>query len=161
MGTPCIPPYCFWMLTKGSQRSFLGASDTSHSLPVHFVKQTRGSNQVNDVLTVPHWLVKDKHRCVLIATLEYEIIDRKLKVKIGGLDVMSSLMGKAMRDVDLIWAVSKVKYLEYPPGEAADPIVVTIFGEPYLIEVEYHVLDNITYVILESPVFRAHTKANP
>ena len=56
MGTPCIPPYCFWMLTKGSQRSFLGASDTSHSLPVHFVKQTRGSNQVNDVLTVPHWL---------------------------------------------------------------------------------------------------------
>ena len=58
MGTPCIPPYCFWMLTKGSQRSFLGASDTSHSLPVHFVKQTRGSNQVNDVLTVPHWLLQ-------------------------------------------------------------------------------------------------------
>ena len=57
MGTPCIPPYCFWMLTKGSQRSFLGASDTSHFLPVHFVKQTRGSNQVNDVLTVPHWLL--------------------------------------------------------------------------------------------------------
>ena len=62
MGTPCIPPYCFWMLTKGSQRSFLGASDTSHSLPVHFVKQTRGSNQVNDVLTVPHWLIYE-HFC--------------------------------------------------------------------------------------------------
>ena len=60
MGTPCIPPYCFWMLTKGSQRSFLGAGDTSHSLPVHFVKQTRGSNQVNDVLTVPHWLNKSQ-----------------------------------------------------------------------------------------------------
>ena len=58
MGTPCIPPYCFWMLTKGSQRSFLGASDTSHSLPVHFVKQTRGTNQVNDVLMVPHWLIR-------------------------------------------------------------------------------------------------------
>ena len=36
--------------------------------------------------------VKDKHRCVLIATLEYEIIDRKLKVKIGGLDVMSRVL---------------------------------------------------------------------
>ncbi|EJF65933.1 glycoside hydrolase family 13 and glycosyltransferase family 5 protein [Dichomitus squalens] len=104
---------------------------------------------------------KDKRRCVLIATLEYEIIDWKLKVKIGGLGVMSSLMGKAMTDVDLIWVIPKVKDLEYPPGEPADPIEVVIFGEPYLIEVEYHVLDNITYVILDSPVFRAQTKADP
>ncbi|GBE82150.1 Cell wall alpha-1,3-glucan synthase ags1 [Sparassis crispa] len=104
---------------------------------------------------------KNKRRKVLIATLEYEIIDWKLKVKIGGLGVMSSLMGKAMTDVDLVWVVPKVKDLEYPPGEPADPIEVIIFGEPYLIEVETHVLDNITYVILDSPVFRAQTKADP
>ncbi|EJD02308.1 modular protein with glycoside hydrolase family 13 and glycosyltransferase family 5 domains [Fomitiporia mediterranea MF3/22] len=104
---------------------------------------------------------KNKRRCVLIATLEYEIIDWKLKVKIGGLGVMSSLMGKAMTDVDLIWVIPKVKDLEYPPGEPAEPIEVIIFGEPYLIEVETHVLDNITYVILDSPVFRAQTKADP
>ncbi|OCB86737.1 modular protein [Sanghuangporus baumii] len=104
---------------------------------------------------------KAKRRCVLIATLEYEIIDWKLKVKIGGLGVMSSLMGKAMTDVELIWVVPKVKDLEYPPGEPAEPIEVIIFGEPYLIEVETHVLDNITYVILDSPVFRAQTKADP
>ncbi len=104
---------------------------------------------------------KDKRRCVLIATLEYEIIDWKLKVKIGGLGVMSSLMGKAMTDVDLFWVVPKVKDLEYPPGEPAEPIEVVIFGEPYLIEVEYHTLDNITWVILDSPVFRAQTKADP
>lgn len=104
---------------------------------------------------------KDKRRKVLIATLEYEIIDWKLKVKIGGLGVMSSLMGKAMTDVDLIWVIPKVKDLEYPPGEPAEPIEVIIFGEPYLIEVETHVLDNITYVILDSPVFRAQTKSDP
>ncbi|KAL4253159.1 glycosyltransferase group 1 family protein [Abortiporus biennis] len=104
---------------------------------------------------------KNKRRRVLIATLEYEIIDWKLKVKIGGLGVMSSLMGKAMTDVDMIWVVPKVKDLEYPPGEPAEPIEVIIFGEPYLIEVETHVLDNITYVILDSPVFRAQTKADP
>ncbi|OBZ75598.1 Cell wall alpha-1,3-glucan synthase mok13 [Grifola frondosa] len=104
---------------------------------------------------------KNKRRTVLIATLEYEIIDWKLKVKIGGLGVMSSLMGKAMTDVDLIWVIPKVKDLEYPPGEPAEPIEVIIFGEPYLIEVETHVLDNITYVILDSPVFRAQTKADP
>ncbi|KIK57781.1 glycosyltransferase family 5 protein [Collybiopsis luxurians FD-317 M1] len=104
---------------------------------------------------------KNKRRKVLIATLEYEIIDWKLKVKIGGLGVMSSLMGKAMTDVDLVWVVPKVKDLEYPPGDPAEPIEVIIFGEPYLIEVETHVLDNITYVILDSPVFRAQTKADP
>jgi len=104
---------------------------------------------------------KDKRRKVLIATLEYEIIDWKLKVKIGGLGVMSSLMGKAMTDVDLIWVIPKVKDLEYPAGDPAEPIEVIIFGEPYLIEVETHVLDNITYVILDSPVFRAQTKADP
>jgi len=104
---------------------------------------------------------KNKRRKVLISTLEYEIIDWKLKVKIGGLGVMSSLMGKAMSDVDLIWVVPKVKDLEYPPGDPAEPIEVIIFGEAYLIEVETHVLDNITYVILDSPVFRAQTKADP
>ncbi|KIO16968.1 hypothetical protein M407DRAFT_12567, partial [Tulasnella calospora MUT 4182] len=36
--------------------------------------------------------VTDKRRKVLITTLEYEIIDWKLKVKIGGLGVTSSLM---------------------------------------------------------------------
>ncbi|EAU88623.2 alpha-1,3-glucan synthase [Coprinopsis cinerea okayama7 len=104
---------------------------------------------------------KNKRRKVLIATLEYEIIDWKVKVKIGGLGVMSSLMGKAMTDVDLIWVCPKVKDIDYPAGEPADPIEVIIFGEPYLIEVETHQLDNITYVILDSPVFRAQTKSDP
>ncbi|KAG1859045.1 glycoside hydrolase family 13/glycosyltransferase family 5 protein [Suillus tomentosus] len=104
---------------------------------------------------------KNKWRKVLIATLEYEIIDWKLKVKIGGLGVMSSLMGKAMTDVDLIWVISKVKDLDYPAGEPAEPIEVIIFNEPYRIEVETHVLNNITYVILDSPVFRTQTKSDP
>jgi alpha-1,3-glucan synthase len=103
----------------------------------------------------------NKRRNVLIATLEYEIIDWKIKVKIGGLGVMSSLMGKAMNDVDLVWVVPKVKDVEYPSGDPTDPIEVTIFGEPYLIEVETHSVNNITYVILDSPVFRAQTKADP
>ncbi|WWD19870.1 hypothetical protein CI109_104338 [Kwoniella shandongensis] len=104
---------------------------------------------------------QNKRRKVLIATLEYEILDWKLKVKIGGLGVMSTLMGKAMSDVDLIWVVPKVQDIEYPQGDYAEPIEVIIFGEPYLIEVETHQVDNITYVILDSPVFRAQTKSDP
>jgi len=125
-----------------------------------FTEKIFGGHKMNaDIIGWPE--DKNKRRKVLIATLEYEIIDWKLKVKIGGLGVMSSLMGKAMTDVDLIWVIPKVKDLEYPAGEPADPIEVIIFGEPYLIEVETHVLDNITYVILDSPVFRAQTKSDP
>ncbi|GJJ12099.1 hypothetical protein Clacol_006340 [Clathrus columnatus] len=105
--------------------------------------------------------VSKKRRKVLIATLEYEIFDWKLKVKIGGLGVMSSLMGKVMNDVDLVWVVPKVKDLEYPVGDPAKPIEVVLFGDKYLIEVETHTLDNITYVLLDSPVFRAQTKSDP
>jgi len=103
----------------------------------------------------------NKRRKVLIATLEYEIVDWKLKIKIGGLGVMSSLMGKSMADVDLIWVIPKVNDLEYPPSDPVDPIEATIFGEPYLIEIETHLLDNITYAILDSLVFRARTKGDP
>jgi alpha-1,3-glucan synthase len=104
---------------------------------------------------------QNKRRKVLIATLEYEIFDWNVKVKIGGLGVMSSLMGNAMADVDLVWVIPKVKDIEYPAGEPAEPIEVIIFNESYLIEVETHVLHNITYIMLDSPVFRAQTKSDP
>ncbi|KAI9604229.1 hypothetical protein H4Q26_003843 [Puccinia striiformis f. sp. tritici PST-130] len=101
-------------------------------------------------------------RKVLIATLEYEITDWKLKVKIGGLGVMSSLMGKAMHDVDLLWVIPKVQDLEYPQAEPAPPIEVTIFGEKYLIELQIHKLDNITdlLLVLESK-YRRNLPKNP
>ncbi|KAG6914135.1 hypothetical protein DXG01_002246 [Tephrocybe rancida] len=100
-------------------------------------------------------------RKVLIATLEYEILDWNIKVRIGGLGVISSLMGTSLPDVDLIWVVPKVGDIHYPAGEPAEPIEVIIFGEPYLIDVETHIVDNITYVIIDSPLFRAQTKASP
>jgi len=82
---------------------------------------------------------------------------KRRKVKIGGLGVMSSFMGKSMTDVDLIWAVPKVKDIGYPPSE---PIEVIIFGEPHLIKVEKHILDNIAYVILDPPAFRAQIESD-
>jgi alpha-1,3-glucan synthase len=45
----------------------------------------------------------DNRRTVLIATMEYEIEDWNIKVKIGGLGVMASLMGKSLGHQDLIW----------------------------------------------------------
>jgi len=104
---------------------------------------------------------KSKRRKVLIATLEYEIIDWGFGVKIGTLGFVLSRMVKLMTDVDVIWVVPKVKDLEYPPGELIEPIEVTIFGEHYLVEVEKHIFDNITYVILDSAILRVQTRADP
>ena len=60
-----------------------------------------------------HWLAQgQKQNKGLIATLEYEVVDWKPKVKIRCHNVMLSLMGKLMIDVDLICAVPKVKDLK-------------------------------------------------
>jgi alpha-1,3-glucan synthase len=53
-------------------------------------------------------------RSILIATLEYEIEDWNIKIKIGGLGVMSSLMGKHLCHHDLIWVVPCVGDIDYP-----------------------------------------------
>ncbi|KAK3690069.1 alpha-1,3-glucan synthase Ags2 [Podospora appendiculata] len=104
-----------------------------------------------------------KRRTVLIATVEYNIDDWKIKVKIGGLGVMAQLMGKALGHQDLIWVVPCVGDIEYPniPEEKAEPMTVTILDSPYQVMVSYHQVENITYVLLDAPVFRQQTKAEP
>lgn len=104
---------------------------------------------------------QEKRRTILIATMEYDIEDWGLKVKIGGLGVMAQLMGKNLGHQDLIWVVPCVGDIDYPQDAPADPMVVTIMGSQYEIKVQYHVLRNIKYVLLDAPVFRQQTKAEP
>lgn len=47
----------------------------------------------------------EKRKQVLIATMEYNIDDWNIKIKIGGLGVMAQLMGTALKHQDLIWVV--------------------------------------------------------
>jgi alpha-1,3-glucan synthase len=104
-----------------------------------------------------------KRRMVLIATVEYNIDDWNIKVKIGGLGVMAQLMGKALGHQDLIWVVPCVGDIEYPeiPEEMAEPMTVEILDAPYQVMVSYHQVENITYVLLDAPIFRQQTKAEP
>ncbi|KAH0846408.1 hypothetical protein AYO21_07155 [Fonsecaea monophora] len=104
---------------------------------------------------------QQKRRIVLIATMEYDIEDWGIKIKIGGLGVMAQLMGKNLGHQDLIWVVPCVGGVDYPEDEKADPMTVTVLGKPYEVQVQYHVLRNITYVLLDAPVFRQQTKAEP
>ena len=48
--------------------------------------------------------------------------------------------------------------IDYPTDIPADPIEVTVLGNLYHIDVQYHVLRNITYVLLDAPIFRQQTK---
>ena len=100
-------------------------------------------------------------RTVLIATMEYDIEDWALKIKIGGLGVMAQLMGKHLGHQNLIWVVPCVGDVDYPEDRPAEPMFVTILGNAYEVKVQYHVLRNITYVLLDAPVFRQQTKTDP
>ncbi|KAJ5589900.1 hypothetical protein N7450_003872 [Penicillium hetheringtonii] len=101
----------------------------------------------------------DQKRTVLIATMEYDIQDWNIKIKIGGLGVMAQLMGQNLKHQNLIWVVPCVGDVDYPVDVPVEPYVVTILDKPYLINVQYHIVDNITYVLLDAPVFRQQTKA--
>jgi alpha-1,3-glucan synthase len=102
-----------------------------------------------------------KRRMVLIATMEYDIEDWAIKIKIGGLGVMAQLMGKTLGHQDLIWVVPCVGGVDYPVDSPAEPMEVTILGSKYEVQVQYHVLKNITYVLLDAPVFRQQSKTEP
>ncbi|KUI66955.1 Cell wall alpha-1,3-glucan synthase mok13 [Cytospora mali] len=101
-------------------------------------------------------------RTVLIATMEYEIDDWNIKIKIGGLGKMASLMGSsALGHQNLIWVVPCVGGIDYPTDTVAEPMVVTINNAQYVINVQYHILRNMTFVLLDAPIFRAQSKADP
>lgn len=66
-----------------------------------------------------------KRLTVLIATMEYEIEDWAIKVKIGGLGVMSSLMGKNLKHQSLIWVI---------PWSVSLFILARLFSPPSALE---------------------------
>ena len=100
-------------------------------------------------------------RSVLIATMEYYIKDWDITVKIGGLGVMAALMAKNLDEQDLIWVVPCLGGIDYPVDERGEPMHITIFNAEYMVEVQYHQVENITYILLDAPVFRNQTKAEP
>ncbi|KAH0555720.1 hypothetical protein GP486_006335, partial [Trichoglossum hirsutum] len=100
-------------------------------------------------------------KTVLIATMEYDIDDWGIKIKIGGLGVMARLMGKSLGHQDLIWVIPCVGGIDYPLDQPAENMIITILGDQYVVHVQYHKLRNITYVLLDAPVFRQQTKTEP
>ena len=142
-----------WVPDQVLNRLHLVDSTTAEALPNELVAMNRPS-PVGITAATPR-------RTVLIATMEYDIEDWDIKIKIGGLGVMAQLMGKNLGHQNLIWVVPCVGGIDYPIDERAEPMSITVLGSTYTIQVQYHVLRNITYVLLDAPVFRQQTKAEP
>lgn len=99
-----------------------------------------------------------KHRqTILVATLEYEINDWDIKIGIGGVGFIAYLMSRYLDNLDIVWVVPCVHGIEYPCDQRAEPMIVTICGVDHIIEVQYHFVQNKTYVLLDAPIFRAQT----
>ncbi|KAJ5682035.1 uncharacterized protein N7477_001975 [Penicillium maclennaniae] len=176
---------CVWIFMKSFYKVKFnenGATEKSRSLltPMVFLKKlkpsrsTEKSDYVNPLMRLANKsgfmqsttalagaAGNGKRRMVLIATMEYDIEDWAIKIKIGGLGVMAQLMGKTLGHQDLIWVVPCVGGVDYPVDQPADPMTVTILGSEYQVQVQYHVLKNITYVLLDAPVFRQQSKSEP
>jgi alpha-1,3-glucan synthase len=140
-------PLLFWRRLRGK---FAGDDDSDGALSAKAVP--------TDIVIAG---APEQRRTVLIATMEYNIEDWKVKVKIGGLGVMAQLMSQHLKHQNLIWVVPCVGDIEYPQDTPTEAFVVTILDNPYLVNVQYHIVDNITYVLLDAPVFRQQTKAEP
>ena len=121
-----------------------------------------GSDASRKCLTQQSGIATCRHRQkILIATLEYEINDWDINISVGGLGLMAHLMSKYLEDSDLVWIVPCVYGIEYPCDQRAEPMNVIISGVDYIVQVQYHFVQNITYVLLDAPIFRAQTVADP
>lgn len=127
----------------------------------HMFEKLAEDEEDEGAIVMPTLPRSHNRRTVLIATMEYAVEDWGIKIKIGGLGVMAQLMGKSLPHHNLIWVVPCVGGVDYPVDKPAVPMFVTILGNRYEIKVQYHQLRNITYVLLDAPVFRQQTKSEP
>lgn len=135
--------------------------DITTTAPMAISKYGPRASVIHDGFDGAGAVVEGKRRTVLIGTMEYDISDWNIKIKIGGLGVMAQLMGKNLQHQDLIWVVPCAGGIDYPIDTPGLPIDVTILGRTYEVQVQYHKLANITYMLLDAPVFRRQTQKEP
>ena len=119
---------------------------------------TRSEDGLSRPLGTP---LPSNKRTVLIATMEYDIDDWDIKIKIGGLGVMARTMSRNLEHQNLVWVIPCVGGVEYPMDQRAKDMNITILGVDHTVRVQYHHLRNITYVLLDAPMFRQQTSAEP
>jgi alpha-1,3-glucan synthase len=161
IGNPMSSKAGFFAMLKPKRGGFQRLNDDdrhSSHLELGVIKSRHSTQGAPDSAVVAP---KKVRRCILIATMEYDIEDWGIKIKIGGLGVMAQLMGKALEGHDLVWVVPCVGGVNYPVDQPANPMLVTVMDQQYEVNVQYHKLRNITYVLLDAPIFRQQSKTEP
>ena len=75
--------------------------------------------------------------------------------------VLAQLIASVVDHQDLILVIPCIEGVEYPLEEPAEPLSLLMFGGFYSVSVYYHAFQNITYVLLDCPVFREQSKNEP
>lgn len=104
---------------------------------------------------------QSSRRRTLLASLEYTIEDWNITIKTGYHGVLAQLIARNVDHQDLILVIPCIGGVECPLEEPAEPLSVLMFEEFYPVSVYYHASQNITYVLLDSPVFRERSKNEP
>ncbi|WBW72795.1 prospore membrane alpha-1,3-glucan synthase Mok12 [Schizosaccharomyces osmophilus] len=104
-----------------------------------------------------------KKRNVLVATLEYDIPELGLRVKIGGLGVMAQLMSQHLEIQDMVWVIPIISGLEYPFEQfSTEPkIEVKIHDVDFVVNCYSYKMNNITYIFVQSEVFYMQSTKEP
>ena len=72
-----------------------------------------------------------------------------------------TLVSVTLRVCNNILTVISIGDIKYPIDRPAESIAIKVLGSMYEIKTQYHIVENITYVLLDAPIFRQQTKAEP
>ena len=61
----------------------------------------------------------------------------------------------------MVLTTTSIGDINYPIDSPAESIAIKVLGSMYEIKTQYHTVGNITYVLLDAPIFRQQTKAEP
>jgi alpha-1,3-glucan synthase len=100
-----------------------------------------------------------RRKRVLMASLEYEIPDWKVRVRIGGMGVITSLTFHV--DADYYWVVPKISGVQYGECEELPAITVEILGLQYGVRLYAHTHRNVVFLLLECGPFYGVSATNP
>lgn len=111
--------------------------------------------------TEQSYSVSSPRRTILIATRGYEINDWDIRIDNGSPGTTPHLMSKNLAHLDLVWVVPCRGGIVNPEDQRTNPITVTVFGSGSIVQVQYHRLRNTTFLLLDTPTFRAQAEEEP
>ena len=135
------------------------AEDITNKLIYQF--DSHDKFQAQDRLEASEPQSQSSRRKTLLASLEYTIEDWNITIKTGYHGVLAQLIARIVDHQDLILVIPCIGAVEYPLEKPAEPLSVLMFGGFYSLSVYYHAFQNITYVLLDCPVFRERSKNEP